>query len=52
MNSINEKFTFLLEDTTVLICNVRSQADKRYFEYFIEKKHFALLETMLKAEED
>lgn len=51
MNSINEKFNFLQEDDTDLICNVRSQSDKRYFEYFIDKSNIELLEILLKEGE-
>ena len=52
MNSINEKFNFLQEDDTDLICNLRSQEDKRYFEYFIDKSNIELLEIMLKEGDD
>jgi hypothetical protein len=50
MNSINEKFNFLQDGQTELVCNIRSQADKRFFEYYINKDNSALLEIMLKEE--
>jgi hypothetical protein len=50
MKSINEKFNFLQDGDTELICNIRSQADKRFFEYFIDKENITLLEIMLKEE--
>jgi hypothetical protein len=50
MNSINEKFNFLQDGETELVHNIRSQADKRFFEYYINKDNSALLEIMLKEE--
>ncbi len=51
INSINEKFSFLQDESTLLIGNIRSQADKRYFEYYIEHQHLLLLENLLKEQE-
>jgi hypothetical protein len=48
IKSINEKFNFLQDDDTELICNIRSKADKRFFEYYIDKDNIELLEIMLK----
>lgn len=48
MKSINEKFNFLQDGDTELVCNIRSQADKRFFEYYIDKENIQLLEIMLK----
>lgn len=50
IRSINEKFNFLQDGDTELVCNIRSQADKRYFEYFIDKENIALLEIILSDE--
>lgn len=50
MKSINEKFNFLQDGDTELVCNIRSQADKRFFEYYIDKDNIALLEIMLREE--
>lgn len=50
IRSINEKFNFLQDGDTELVCNIRSQADKRYFEYFIDKENIALLEILLSDE--
>jgi len=50
MKSINEKFNFLQDGDAELICNIRSQADKRFFEYYIDKANIELLEIMLKEE--
>jgi hypothetical protein len=50
MKSINEKFNFLQDGDTELICNIRSQADKRFFEYYIDRANIELLEIMLKEE--
>ncbi len=47
MKSINEKFNFLNDDDIELICNIRSQSDKRYFEYYIDKKNIELLKIIL-----
>jgi hypothetical protein len=51
MNSINEKFNFLQDGETELVLNIRSQADKRFFEYYIDKKNSRLLELILKEED-
>lgn len=48
INSINEKFSYLQDDDTTLICNIRSQEDKRYFEYYIDDKNNTFLEDLLK----
>ncbi|OYZ02228.1 MAG: hypothetical protein B7Y37_03755 [Sphingobacteriia bacterium 28-36-52] len=50
MKSINEKFNFLQDGDTELVCNIRSQADKRFFEYYIDKENIELLEIMLREE--
>lgn len=52
MKSINEKFSFLQDDDTELVCNIRSQADKRFFEYYIDKANIELLEIMLKEDNE
>ena len=48
VNSINEKFSFLYPTQNHLIGNIRSQEDKRYFEYFIDAKNNTFLEDLLK----
>lgn len=50
MKSINEKFNFFQDGDTELVCNIRSQADKRFFEYYIDKENIELLEIMLREE--
>lgn len=52
MKSINEKFNFLQDGDTELVCNIRSQADKRFFEYYIEEANITLLEIMLKEDNE
>jgi hypothetical protein len=52
MKSINEKFNFLQDGDTELVCNIRSQADKRFFEYYIDKENIALLEIMLSEDNE
>lgn len=52
MKSINEKFNFLQDGDTELVCNIRSQADKRFFEYYIDKENIQLLEIMLREDNE
>jgi hypothetical protein len=52
MKSINEKFNFLQDGDTELVCNIRSQADKRFFEYYIDKENIDLLEIMLSEDNE
>ncbi|MEN9459945.1 MAG: hypothetical protein RL135_2573 [Bacteroidota bacterium] len=52
MKSINEKFNFLQDGDTELVCNIRSQADKRFFEYYIDKENIDLLEIMLREDNE
>ena len=42
-NSINEKFRYVSKTEKPLIESVRSEIDKRYFEYYIEKKNIELI---------
>ncbi|MFN3299949.1 MAG: hypothetical protein ACK41Z_07125 [Sediminibacterium sp.] len=52
MKSINEKFNFLQDGDTELVCNIRSQADKRFFEYYIDKENIELLEIILREDNE
>jgi hypothetical protein len=42
-NSINEKFKYISKSDDALIQSIRSELDKRYFEYFIEKSNIELI---------
>lgn len=42
-NSINEKFRYVSKTEDPLIQSIRSEIDKRYFEYYIEKKNIELI---------
>jgi hypothetical protein len=42
-NSINEKFKYISKSDDPLIQSNRSEIDKRYFEYYIEKRNIALI---------
>jgi hypothetical protein len=42
-NSINEKFKYISKTDDLLIQSNRSEIDKRYFEYYIEKRNIALI---------
>jgi hypothetical protein len=42
-NSINEKFKYISKSDDALIQSIRSEIDKRYFEYFITKQNIELL---------
>jgi hypothetical protein len=42
-NSINEKFRYVSKSEKPLIESIRSEIDKRYFEYYIEKKNIELI---------
>ncbi len=46
-NSINEKFKYISKSEDALIQSIRSEIDKRYFEYFIEKRNIALLDSYI-----
>ena len=42
-SSINEKFKYISKSDDSLIQSIRSEIDKRYFEYYIEKRNIELL---------
>lgn len=46
-NSINEKYRYSTKQTEPLIQSIRSEVDKRYFEYFISPGQVKELEKML-----
>lgn len=46
-NSINEKFRYISKSDEPLIQSVRSEIDKRYFEYFIFSNHINLISDYL-----
>ena len=52
INSINEKFGFLNKGQKHLIGNIRSESDKRFFEYFVEHENIVLLESILSEPEN
>jgi hypothetical protein len=47
INSINEKFRLLHKETTQLIQSIRSEADKRYFEYLINPDLLSELQKLI-----
>lgn len=46
-SNINEKFKYLSKTDDPLIQSIRSEIDKRYFEYFINVEHIALISEYL-----
>jgi hypothetical protein len=42
-NSINEKFRYVSKTEDPLIQSIRSEIDKRYFEYYIEKRNIEII---------
>jgi hypothetical protein len=46
-NNINEKFKYLSKTDDPLIQSIRSEIDKRYFEYFINLNHVSAIEEYL-----
>jgi hypothetical protein len=47
IHGINEKFRYLTGYENSLICSERSEADKRYFEYFIPKELIRVVRTIV-----
>lgn len=47
-NSINEKFRYISKTDDPLIQSIRSDIDKRYFEYFINSNHLSLISNYIK----
>ncbi len=48
-NSINEKYRFMTQQSEPLIQSVRSEVDKRYFEYFIDQHEARELSKLLSS---
>ena len=46
-SNINEKFRYITKFDDPLIQSIRSEIDKRYFEYFINSNHISLIEDYL-----
>ena len=46
-NSINEKFKYLSKSDEPLIQSIRSEIDKRYFEYYINSNHISVISAYL-----
>ena len=42
-NSINDKFRYISKSDEPLIQSIRSEVDKRYFEYYIDENHIDLI---------
>jgi predicted acetyltransferase len=42
-NSINEKFRYVSKTENPLIQSIRSEIDKRYFEYYIDKRNIEII---------
>lgn len=52
INSINQKFTLATQEPEFLIQSVRSEFDKRYFEYYINSDYRGLLKQLLQDKVD
>ena len=49
INGINDKFKYATSQDIQLILNVRSETDKRYFEYFIAKDQISEVQKLITA---
>jgi len=47
INAINEKFQFITQSESPLICSVRKEDDKRFYEYFIPASELKSIERIL-----
>lgn len=47
INSINEKFSYLSHESSLLIQSIRSETDKRYFEYLIKKEQATAIKALM-----
>lgn len=47
INRINEKYSFLSQEKVSLIQNIRSETDKRFFEYHVNPEHLEKLLALL-----
>jgi len=48
INSVNSKYKYFLKKDIQLIQSIRSESDKRYFEYFIESSELNSIQKILK----
>ncbi|MEN9952935.1 MAG: hypothetical protein RLZZ520_1203 [Bacteroidota bacterium] len=44
-SSINEKYRYISKTEDILIQSIRSEIDKRYFEYYIDKRNIELIQS-------
>jgi len=47
INRVNEKYSFLIQEKVSLIQNIRSETDKRFFEYYLNPDHLERLRSLL-----
>ena len=47
INRINEKYSFLSQEKVSLVQNIRSETDKRFFEYHLNPEHLERLRVLL-----
>jgi hypothetical protein len=47
INSINEKYNYLKDESIFLIQSVRSETDKRYFEYLIQQEEASSISELI-----
>jgi len=47
INGINDKFKYATSQDIQLILSVRSETDKRYFEYFIAKDQISEVQKLI-----
>jgi hypothetical protein len=47
INGINDRFKYATQVDAPLILNVRSETDKRYFEYFMEKEQVKEVQKLI-----
>ncbi len=47
INSINEKYSYLTQESTLLIESIRSATDKRYFEYLINQEEAKAIRELM-----
>jgi hypothetical protein len=47
INRINEKYSFLSQEKVSLVQNIRSETDKRFFEYHLNPEHLERLRALL-----
>ena len=47
INRINEKYSFFSQEKVSLVQNIRSETDKRFFEYHLNPEHLERLRALL-----